>query len=844
MNFIRYICITVLVVTTLFAQPLQKVSVQLNWKYQFEFAGYIVAKEKGYYKDIGLDVELKEYQYGMNVVDEVIKGNATYGISNSTILADFLHDKPVVLIASIFKRSALVIVTKPSIKTLDNLIGKKLMATYTDMSELRFMFKEQNIDTKKIDIVPHSFNIQDFIDGKVDAMTAYKSDQLYKLDKLGIKYKVFDPSDYGVYAIQSELFTTVENDRENRAKVLQFKQATVKGWEYALKHKKEIVELIYKKYSKNISKDELINEAKIISRLIMPHTYKIGSVDINFLERQLEMYKEVFAPNSSKTLSQFLSKDLFGNMPLYMTQKEQKYIEKKKVIKVCTNPDWAPIEFSENGKPQGIAIDTLEIIAKNIGIGLEYIPSHSWSESQKLLKEKKCDILPSAIKTKKREEYAIFTKPYLKYDLAIITTNDKSYVESLDTIIDKPMVRKKGSGVIAKLKNKYPNINIIETVGTKEAFIELSHKKAYFTVATLPVLSYYKNMLDIRNIHIAGYTKMKYNLSIAVRKDEPILMHILDEALEGIDSKTHNIIYEKWTKKTIEYKTDYKLLIRVMIVSFVIILIILFFMIKQKRLNEQIVQLNKDLEYKVAQAIKDTQKKEKLLQQQSRLAQMGEMLSMIAHQWRQPLSAIASRAGNLTLQIMLKKEIDNKMLKGEMDKIIEYTQHLSETINEFRNFFKQNKTKKETSCVAVVNSVLSIVETALNNKNITIVKEFDENAPSFELYENELKQVVLNLIKNAEDILIEKEIQNATITIKVYDKVIVVSDNGGGIKDSIIDKIFDPYFSTKKKKDGTGLGLYMSKVIIEEHCGGKLTVTNDKFGAVFAIDLNGGGNKA
>jgi signal transduction histidine kinase len=105
-------------------------------------------------------------------------------------------------------------------------------------------------------------------------------------------------------------------------------------------------------------------------------------------------------------------------------------------------------------------------------------------------------------------------------------------------------------------------------------------------------------------------------------------------------------------------------------------------------------------------------------------------------------------------------------------------------------------------------------------------------------YPNEVKQVILKLIKNAEDILIENNITNGQITIKSNRKILEISDNGGGIPEEIISKIFDPYFSTKIKKDGTGLGLYMSKIIIEEHCGGTLSVSNDEKGAVFKTDLN------
>jgi len=243
------------------------------------------------------------------------------------------------------------------------------------------------------------------------------------------------------------------------------------------------------------------------------------------------------------------------------------------------------------------------------------------------------------------------------------------------------------------------------------------------------------------------------------------------------------------------------------------------------------------LEYEIYK----NQQKDRQLLQQSRLAQMGEMISMIAHQWRQPLAAISSTSASLELKAKLNK-LDNDIVIELSNNISQYSQHLSSTIDDFREFFKTNKEKKEVSYNELILSVLNIVEDSIVNKNIKIITKLDCDY-KLHTYPNEVKQVILNLIKNAEDVLIEKDIKNPTITIQTSceinctNPVLLIGDNGGGISKDIIDKIFDPYFSTKTKKDGTGLGLYMSKTIIEEHCGGRLSVANGKDGAVFMISL-------
>lgn len=250
--------------------------------------------------------------------------------------------------------------------------------------------------------------------------------------------------------------------------------------------------------------------------------------------------------------------------------------------------------------------------------------------------------------------------------------------------------------------------------------------------------------------------------------------------------------------------------------------------------TEALQDLNENLQELVVREATKNRLKEQQLVHQSRLAQMGEMISMIAHQWRQPLSAISSTSAAIHLKAQLNK-LDRKTTLELSDNISDYSQHLSSTINDFRDFFKSNKEKKKTSYTEIVNSVLNIIEVSIRNKNITLIKELNCDLV-FNSYENELKQVLLNLIKNAEDVLLEKEIKNPKIIIETSNGQLLVSDNAGGIPDDVMDRIFEPYFSTKMEKDGTGLGLYMSKIIIEEKCGGSLSAANNKQGAVFIIE--------
>jgi len=254
----------------------------------------------------------------------------------------------------------------------------------------------------------------------------------------------------------------------------------------------------------------------------------------------------------------------------------------------------------------------------------------------------------------------------------------------------------------------------------------------------------------------------------------------------------------------------------------------------------ELEDINRSLSDKVEEEVEKNREKEKKLMQQSRLAQMGEMLSMIAHQWRQPLSAISSTSSALEVKAELDK-LDKETVRKSAENISKYAQYLSETIDDFRNFFKSNKEELETSLNSMIKSVMTIIQTSIEDKNISLILELNTQK-RFVTYPNELKQVILNLIKNAEDVHLEREVEDAYIKITTYSdgetEVLEVSDNAGGISENILNKIFNPYFSTKLKKNGTGLGLYMSKTIVEDHCGGELSVINSGEGAIFKVIIN------
>lgn len=231
--------------------------------------------------------------------------------------------------------------------------------------------------------------------------------------------------------------------------------------------------------------------------------------------------------------------------------------------------------------------------------------------------------------------------------------------------------------------------------------------------------------------------------------------------------------------------------------------------------------------------------KEEMMIAQSRHAAMGEMISMIAHQWRQPISVIGMACNNILVDIELEM-VDYEQLKDSAESMLEQTKYLSQTIEDFRDFFKPNKEKETINPKVIIDETLSIMSKSLENNDVFVTFDKIEDC-HVHVFSRELLQVFLNIIKNAKEAFEGKNIENKIIDIsirKLSQRVrIEIFDNAGNIDEKIKDKIFDPYFSTKDEKTGTGLGLYMSKTIIEKHLNGELGCFNKNEGVVFYIDL-------
>ncbi len=260
---------------------------------------------------------------------------------------------------------------------------------------------------------------------------------------------------------------------------------------------------------------------------------------------------------------------------------------------------------------------------------------------------------------------------------------------------------------------------------------------------------------------------------------------------------------------------------------------------ERQKAEKALERLNEELENRVAQRTAELREKDQLLLLQSRQAALGEMVGNISHQWRQPLNALA-----LTIQrLLLDFDPENdtrEFLEKNVNSSMELIRHMSRTIDDFRNYFRPDKEKVEFKVSEAVADTLSLIEDGFKDQRIGI--EVDTKGdPVICGFRNEFTQALLNILNNAGDALTERGVGDPRVTITICSEgcgaLVTIADNAGGVPEEIMDKIFDPYFTTKGPQTGTGVGLFMAKAIIEKNMGGSLTARNIANGAEFRIKL-------
>ena len=285
------------------------VSIQLNWMFQFEFAGPIAAKEKGFYRDAGIEVEFREGGPAIDPVTPVAEGDADFGISGSSLVVDRFLDKPVVALASLMQHSAVGLLARKSagINSVNDLVGKKLAITFDTAVELDAYLKSQGIVAGDYQRIEHFVPLEDLDKGEADAIAVYTSNELYHIQSRADDYMLFSPRSSGIDLFGNILFTNELMIEKHPQVVKAFRDATIRGWDYALKNQQDVARIIFEKYnSQNKTLSHLLFEARKLNELTRPDIVEPGHMYPGRWQHVVDIYREMGKITGDVDLGDFI----------------------------------------------------------------------------------------------------------------------------------------------------------------------------------------------------------------------------------------------------------------------------------------------------------------------------------------------------------------------------------------------------------------------------------------------------------------------------------------------------------------------------------------------------------
>ncbi len=327
----RILFILITLTTFLFSNNEKKITLQLNWLHQFQFAGYYMAKEKGFYNDLNLDVEINEYKSNTEIIKEIEMKRTDFAIGRSSLIIEKINGKDIVALAAIYQESPLMLLVKKdsNINSVKDLKNKKIMITpdakYS--ASILAMFSANELTINDFIVETHSFDINDLISGKIDAMSSYLSNEPIILNDKKIEYKIFHPKDFGFDFYSDILFSSSEFIKNNPKVTKDFYNASLKGWKYAFENLAETAEVIHTKYNtQKKSYIHLVKEGEILKKLAYTQNNEIGEFNENKLKNITNVFKLFGLINKDLNIKEFIFSENYPKTINFEISKREKNI--------------------------------------------------------------------------------------------------------------------------------------------------------------------------------------------------------------------------------------------------------------------------------------------------------------------------------------------------------------------------------------------------------------------------------------------------------------------------------------------------------------------------------------
>ncbi|MDG4812567.1 diguanylate cyclase [Hydrogenovibrio sp. 3SP14C1] len=575
---------------------LEKVTLQLKWHHQFQFAGYYAAQKEGYYQAEGLDVDIQPRDLHENNIQQVIDNKAQYGVSDSILLLYQAKNAPVVIVAPIFQHSPQVLFTLASsgLGSPYKLKNKKI-ALYqqdTDGFSVLAMLHEAGVSPTIERTIKSDMGM--LVQNQVDAYSGYLTNEAYAFQENNIPINVINPINYGVDLYGDMLFTNQKELANHPERVEKMRKATLKGWRYAMNHKAEMARYIQSHYNVKKSFRHLMYEANAIEDAMSLSTTPIGKLD----EGRLQFIANLFQKHGLIDSKVNLKKGIYrsNERAIEFTPPEKKWLNEHPVVHLAIDRFYAPVEFvDENGRYSGIAKDIFQVIQQKTGIQFKPAMHLSWPEATEFMKQKKLDVFSAVIETEERKEYVNFTKPYFKLPMAIATRESTPYIADSKQLSGKVICVVRGYASHAKLKRFYPNLSLLLVDTPKEGIEAVANGKAYGYVDNVAVIGHHIKNSGLANVKISGEMPFRADIAIAVRDDWPELYSIIQKVLQQVSSETYTDISNKWLQVSYQKQYNWQQMTIVLTPFFLLLLVFAFFNRKLRNTQKKLKETNKQL---------------------------------------------------------------------------------------------------------------------------------------------------------------------------------------------------------------------------------------------------------
>ncbi|AHF02061.1 diguanylate cyclase [Thiomicrospira aerophila AL3] len=577
--------------------PIKSVSVQVNWHHQYQFAGFYAALAQGYYRDEGLDVTIKDWRPGLDIVDEVVSGRATFGTAYSSAVVDFIHGAPIAAVMTSFQFSPMVLLSKEPITHLSQLSGKTV-SHYNNLQILALLNRAEQDLTAPLITIPPSGDLNDFINKKIDLYGAYETNEPYQLKEHNLSYHLVKPADFGVNSMEDIVIVAQKFADRYPDVVERFRRATVAGWRYAIDNQPEVVAFIMQNYPVVKSEQALVYEAQATTKYVRVGRIPIGAIDASRVLATAAEARDIGLITDS-LFNQFSPKAfIFNSTGLgSLTEEERAFLHQNPVIRIGNDINWAPFEFIDaKGQYAGMVADYFRLFEQRLGVRFEPQKNTTWSETLSKVQQGEIHLLSGATPTPERLEYLKFTQPYLTFPMVLAGNPDTFFINHYQELEGKTVAVVRDYWSHEYLQNNYPQVNLYLVDSVLEGLQAVMSGKAFVYSGNLAVINYIMRQQGITGMQIVGQSDQRFELAIGVPRDNPLLFSIMQKALDDITLDEHNAIYAKWVNLSLLTRLDnrqlFQLLIYGLLIAFALIAWIVVYRVQKQQLKVFLSQVN------------------------------------------------------------------------------------------------------------------------------------------------------------------------------------------------------------------------------------------------------------